>query len=103
MSRVTSFQIVGEQDGKAIVAGRYTKLRGCGIVGSQWYKNPDAEIEFERLKEIDIHIKGEGLPWGPILLNASPETAMNDMHVIASHKCHPLWVTKTKTWPAPKE
>ena len=102
VSQVTVFQIVGvAENGDAIVAGRFNKLRDCNFVRSQWYKGSGLEIEFERVDEVQELPAGEGLPWGAIRLRASVETAKTDIYVEGYHKCHPFWMTKTVTWRSP--
>lgn len=101
VNEVTSVEIVDVIEGDAVVQGTYDKYRDCDFVSSQWYKGPEFEIAVERVAEVELHIAGEGLKWGPLRLDVGPETVMEgDIHVIAIHKCNGWlpWQTRTFTY-----
>lgn len=109
VTKVTDFRVLGEIEGDAVVGGLYNRFRTqeeCQFRKSVWYKRPSAEIAIERLDELSIDDEGEGIPWGNLRLNVSPETAATEIYVHAYHQCHLLgiplpWLTRTETWRSP--
>lgn len=83
-----------------IVAGHYTKLRDCDFVRSQWFKGPGLAVEINRLVEVQETPPNNAIPFGPLLVEMSPETLLTSGYIQSIHRCHPLWNTITTVWKA---
>ena len=111
VARVTHFEIVGEVEGDALVAGRFDKLRDCDFVRSEWYKFGHIYIDFERVDEVKQTARGNNIPWGVLRMDASPATIKTGIRALNLSRCSflgiPLpWLTVTVAYdgiPAPLE
>jgi hypothetical protein len=111
VSRVTLFEIVGEVENDALVAGRFDKLRDCDFVRSEWYKEGHIYLDFERVDEVRERPRGDNHPWGVLRMDASPATIKTGIRALNLSRCSifgiPLpWLTVTVAYdgiPAPLE
>lgn len=80
------------------IAGHAERLRDCAFVRLEWYfgtfrNNSLVVVTFEegaRRRPI-----GE-MPFGPWLVQLTPDQLTRRSHAVVFHRCHALWLTETE-------
>lgn len=79
----------------------YRPREGCNFAGLSWYlgtpeRSSIAPITFE---EGAVVREGGGADFGPWVIGLTPGQLLDNSYAIASHDCHPVWITRTEMYP----
>ena len=86
---------------------RFEKLRGCQYLGLSWFQG-DLETGATRVRlsfgkpdtDQSDTTRPEGIQIaGPWKVGMSKADLLNNSYAMLSHRCHPLWISKTQFYP----
>ena len=87
-----------EDKAGVILEGSFNKLRHCEFISLEWRTPFGQRIEYSFLEDYEpISRPTGGQIIGPWLL--FKVKSLNDLEAVVTHKCHPLWQTKTILYP----
>ena len=91
---------IKKEDKVMVVNGYVRKMRDCAYVGTQaWVKHGQARYEvplvFPTTPSTRVSDPSGPLMWGPITAYL-PLTSAEEIHVVMTHRCHPMWVHETQ-------
>lgn len=85
-----------------IVMGTASKFRDCQFEGTEIYVvGDDTNRELARLSvgsSIKLRPISDGFPWGPWKITVPVYRTSLNVKAITTHRCHPLWPTRTVFW-----
>jgi hypothetical protein len=84
------------------VSGIASKFRDCEFTGTEIFVTGDgANRELARLtvgRSIKLRPVSVGFPWGPWQITVPVYRSNLQIKAITTHRCHPLWPTRTVFW-----
>ena len=84
-----------------ILSGEFEKVRDCSFEDIEWRysvggRDVVAQVNFEE----GVKVRGEGLhTFGPWYVDIPMDQVKERSRVFAYHRCHWLWLTKTRFYP----